>query len=175
MPVASSTVSRSTARVCASYSAKFAQCVVDEVAVHHGAGRRVVGLEQQPAQPGEQRHVAAEADLDELVGDRDAVADHAVHLLRILEPDQPGLRQRVDRNDLGAVGLRLLQHRQHPRMVGAGVLAGDDDQVGVATSSTVTEPLPMPMESISAVPEDSWHMLEQSGRLLVPKLRTRSW
>lgn len=41
-------------------------------------------------------------------------------------------------------------------------------------SSTVTEPLPMPMDSVSAVPEDSWHMFEQSGRLLVPKLRTSS-
>ena len=41
-------------------------------------------------------------------------------------------------------------------------------------SSTVTEPLPMPIASINAVPDDSWHMLEQSGRLLVPKLRTNS-
>ena len=43
------------------------------------------------------------------------------------------------------------------------------------TSSTVTEPLPMPIDSTSAVPDDSWHMLEQSGRLLVPKLRASSW
>ena len=61
-------------------------------------------------------------------------------------------------------------------MVGAGVLAGDDDAGRrSATSSTVTEPLPMPIESVSAAPEDSWHMLEQSGRLLVPKLRTSNW
>ena len=33
----------------------------------------------------------------------------------------------------------------------------------------------MPMVSTSAEPEDSWHMLEQSGRLLVPKARTKSW
>ena len=32
----------------------------------------------------------------------------------------------------------------------------------------------MPIDSVSAVPDDSWHMLEQSGRLLVPKLRTSS-
>ena len=31
------------------------------------------------------------------------------------------------------------------------------------------------IESVSAVPEDSWHMFEQSGRLLVPKRRTNSW
>ena len=45
----------------------------------------------------------------------------------------------------------------------------------LATSSTVTEPLPMPIASTSAAPDDSWHMFEQSGRLLVPKLRTNSW
>ncbi|CKS76668.1 Uncharacterised protein [Mycobacterium tuberculosis] len=39
----------------------------------------------------------------------------------------------------------------------------------------VTEPFPIPIESVSAAPEDSWHMLEQSGRLLVPKERTSSW
>ena len=33
----------------------------------------------------------------------------------------------------------------------------------------------MPMVSISAAPDDSWHMFEQSGRLLVPKLRTINW
>ncbi|SHV15240.1 Uncharacterised protein [Mycobacteroides abscessus subsp. abscessus] len=44
-----------------------------------------------------------------------------------------------------------------------------------STSGTDTEPLPIPIESVSAVPDDSWHMLEQSGRLLVPRLRTSSW
>jgi hypothetical protein len=42
-------------------------------------------------------------------------------------------------------------------------------------SSIDTVPLPMPMVSVSAAPEDSWHMLEQSGRLLVPSPRTSSW
>ena len=42
-------------------------------------------------------------------------------------------------------------------------------------SSTVTEPLPMPIASTNAAPDDSWHMFEQSGRLLVPKLRTINW
>jgi hypothetical protein len=41
-------------------------------------------------------------------------------------------------------------------------------------SGTETDPLPMPIASVSALPEDSWHMLEQSGRLFVPKLRTIS-
>ena len=33
----------------------------------------------------------------------------------------------------------------------------------------------MPIESVSAVPLDSWHMLEQSGRLLVPNCLTNNW
>jgi hypothetical protein len=44
-----------------------------------------------------------------------------------------------------------------------------------STSSTVTEPLPTPIDSLSAARDDSWHMFEQSGRLLVPKQRTISW
>ena len=131
MPVASTTVSSSTARVrrLVLVEARAVRC--DEVAVEHGARREVLGFQQQPAEPREQRHVAAEPDLDELVGDRDAVADDAVHLLRILEPHQAGLGQRVDGDDLGAVGLCLLQDRQHAGMVGARVLTGDQDAVGV--------------------------------------------
>ena len=39
----------------------------------------------------------------------------------------------------------------------------------------LTLALPMPMDSASAMLVDSWHMLEQSGRLLVPNARTNSW
>jgi hypothetical protein len=42
-------------------------------------------------------------------------------------------------------------------------------------SSRVTEPLPLPSTSRRARPLDSWHMFEQSGRLLVPNIRTKSW
>ena len=42
-------------------------------------------------------------------------------------------------------------------------------------SSSATVPLPMPMVSVRADPDDSWHMFEQSGRLLVPNARTKSW
>ena len=42
-------------------------------------------------------------------------------------------------------------------------------------SSSWTVPLPTPMDSFRPAPLDSWHMLEQSGRLLVPKARTKSW
>ena len=58
---------------------------------------------------------------------------------------------------------------EHPRVVGARVLPDDHDQVGVVEmSSRVTVPLPIPIVSVSAAPLDSWHMFEQSGRLLVP-------
>jgi hypothetical protein len=49
--------------------------------------------------------VTAEADLQERIRDGDARADHAVYLLRILEPQQTRLRQGIDRDDLRAVGL----------------------------------------------------------------------
>ena len=42
-------------------------------------------------------------------------------------------------------------------------------------SSRVTVPLPTPMVAPSPTPLDSWHMFEQSGRLFVPKARTKSW
>lgn len=104
----------------------------DERAVHDGTGRSVLGLEQQAAQALEQGHVAAEADLQELVGDVDTAPDHAVGLLRILEPAQAGLGQGgVDRDDPCAVALRLLERRQHPRMIRARILSCDDDQTGL--------------------------------------------
>ena len=91
-------------RACGiSYSSKPAQCAAMKSRSSTRARRCVVGLQQQSAQPREQRHVAAESDLHELVGDRNAVTDDPVHLLRILEPHQSRLRQRVDRDDLGAV------------------------------------------------------------------------
>ena len=44
-----------------------------------------------------------------------------------------------------------------------------------AMSSRLTVPLPMPIVADRAAPEDSWHMFEQSGRLLVPSRRASSW
>ena len=43
------------------------------------------------------------------------------------------------------------------------------------TSSRVTLALPIPIVSASATEVDSWHMLEQSGRLFVPYARMNSW
>src|SRR5690606_36350898 len=42
-------------------------------------------------------------------------------------------------------------------------------------SFRVTEALPIPRVSLSAFPLASWHILEQSGRLLVPNCLTKHW
>ncbi|MNJ51328.1 hypothetical protein D3C77_466280 [compost metagenome] len=42
-------------------------------------------------------------------------------------------------------------------------------------SSNVTVPLPTPTLWPKATPLASWHMFEQSGKLLVPKARTNNW
>lgn len=104
---------------------------VDELVVQHGPRRVVLGLQQQQVQRLEQREVAAGPDLQELVGDGRAAADDAAGLLGVLEPHQPGLGQRVHGDDLAAAPLGLLQRGEHPRVVGARVLAHDKDQVAV--------------------------------------------
>ena len=42
------------------------------------------------------------------------------------------------------------------------------------TSSMLTDALPIPIDSANPTLVDSWHMFEQSGRLFVPKARTKS-
>ena len=42
-------------------------------------------------------------------------------------------------------------------------------------SVTDTDPFPIPIVSASADPDDSWHMFEQSGMLLVPNARIINW
>ena len=65
------------------------------------------------------------------VGHVDATPDDAARLLRVAEVDHPGFAQRIDRDDLRAAPFGDLQGLQHARVVGAGVLAGDDDALGV--------------------------------------------
>ena len=79
----------------------------------------------------EQCEVAVDLDRQVQVGEVGALADQAAGLLRIAEVDEPGFAQRVDRDDLGAAELGRLEGREHARVVGAGVLAGDHDQLGV--------------------------------------------
>ena len=142
----------------------------DELLVDRARPRSVSFAERR-----EERLVAAEPDLEEVVGEGGAL-DQALGALRVVEPPQPGLGERVDGDDARAVPLGLLQRGEHARVVGAGVLPDDEDQVG---GVDVLERAPCPCRCrssrASAAPRDSWHMLEQSGRLLVPKRRTNSW
>ena len=130
-PVASRMSSQVTLRACSAKSSKPVVCVVDEVVVQHRAGVGVLGLQEQQVQRLEEGEVAAGPDLQELVGDGGAAADDSAGLLRVLEPHQAGLGQRVDGDDVAAVALGLLQRGEHARVVGARVLAHDEDQVGV--------------------------------------------
>ena len=78
---------------------------IDELAVDDAAGVAVVGLHQQLGQSLEERLVTADADLQEGIRDGDTGAEHAVHILGILEPQQSSLGQWVDRDDLRTVDL----------------------------------------------------------------------
>ena len=128
-PVAASASSQVIVRACSAKCLETDGVVADEVPVEHGAGRGVLRLQQQPVQHLEQGQVPAGTDLQELVGDRRTAADHAARMLRVLEADQTGLGQGVDRDDLPAVALGLLQRGEHARVVGAGVLPDHEDQV----------------------------------------------
>ena len=96
-----------------------------------GLDAPVVLLEQVLAERLEQRLIAAHADLDELVGDRGAVTDDAAGGLRVLEPHETRLGERVDRDDRGALEFGLLECTEHPGVVGRRVLSRDDDEARV--------------------------------------------
>lgn len=91
---------------------------------------RSVGLDDHFVEEAEERLVAADADLEEEVGEGGAL-EHAAGRLGVLEPFEAGFGQRVHRDDLRPGGLGLFEGREHPGVVGAGVLPGDDDQVGL--------------------------------------------
>ena len=103
----------------------------EESPVQHGSGRGRLRRQHPLGYRLQQRHVAADPDVQELVGELDARADQSAGTLRVLESLESRLGQRVDRDDRGAVPLRFLQGDEHARVVGAGVLAHDDDQVGL--------------------------------------------
>ena len=92
IPVASTTVSMSTERVSASVvvEARGSAAAMKSRSITVPGRRSSASTSSRP-RPVEQGQVAAEADLDELVGDRHAVTDHPADLLRVLEPDQAGL------------------------------------------------------------------------------------
>ena len=148
---------------------------LDEGLVDHGARGAVFLFQQQVSQRLEQGQVPADLDLQELVGELGAAADQPVHRLRVLERHQPGFRQRVDGDDGAAVVLRSFSAESIRGWLVPGFWPATKISSEWWMSSSDTVPLPMPMVGFGRVPEDSWHMLEQSGRLLVPSARANSW
>ena len=86
----------------------------------------------------------------------------------MLEAFQAALLERVEGDHLGAALHRLAQRFEHARVVGAGVLAEDEDGVGVLEVGEGHAALADPTLWPRATPLASWHMFEQSGKLLVP-------
>ncbi|MNU85429.1 hypothetical protein D3C71_751700 [compost metagenome] len=65
------------------------------------------------------------------VGRLVAVGEHFEWVLRVLETFQSALFQRVDAHHLRPAFYRFTQWFEHPRVVGAGVLAPDENRIGV--------------------------------------------
>ena len=151
-PVAASTVPISTERAAATLPSKPEQFCAMKSRSTTVRGP-VVGLQEQPRHA-EQGHVAAEADLDEFVGDRHAASGHPADRLRVVEADESASGSGLTAM-IRAIGLRLPEHRQHPGMIGARFCPAITMRSAAATSSTVTDPLPTPIDSVNAVPEDS--------------------
>ena len=80
----------------------------------------------------------------------------------------------VDAHNRGAGLLGVAEGREHPGVVGAGVLAKDKDGVSLLEVFEGDGAL-ADADDVEHMPLDSWHMLEQSGRLLVPSGRFISW
>ncbi len=59
------------------------------------------------------------------------VGEHLDGLLRVLEAFQPALAQWIEADHLSAALHSLTQWFEHARMVGAGVLAENEDRIGV--------------------------------------------
>ena len=60
-------------------------------------------------------------------------------------------------------------------MIGARVLPDDQDEVGLLEVLQFHRPLTDAQTLDQRRPRDSWHMLEQSGRLFVPNCLAKSW
>ena len=85
------------------------------------------------------------------------------------------LDQRVDVDELRAAAVGLGQRSQHPGRVRRGVVAHEEEHVGLLPVDQVDRPLAGRRGAVRARPLASWHMFEQSGRLFVPNSRTHSW
>ncbi|MNM58733.1 hypothetical protein D3C81_699720 [compost metagenome] len=89
-------------------------------------------LQDELGHAAQHRHVAAQGRAEERgVGRAVAVGQHLQRVLRVLEAFQAALLERIDAHHLGPTLHRITQRIEHARVVGAGVLAPDEDSVGV--------------------------------------------
>ena len=89
-----------------------------------------VRVQRSSSEPTEQRLIATEANREMQVGELGSAAGEATESLRVLEPQKAGFRERVHGKDPSAAALDLLQRREHPGVVRAGVLADHDHEIG---------------------------------------------
>ena len=81
----------------------------------------------------------------------------------------PRSRNGIEGDDLGVALARLGELVQHARRIRPDVLTEKEDAVGVLEIiEHVTVPTGTPIDSGSATDVDSWHMFDESGKLLVP-------
>ena len=150
----------------------------DEIVVEHRgqAGRflRTLCVQQVFPEALEECLVAAGPDLQEVISQ---LRTHPVCRdgLRVLEVKESGLGERIDGYDPAPFFLAFSSALSMRGWFVPGFCPATKMRPAVSRSFRLTEPLPMPMVSTRADPEDSWHMFEQSGRLLVPTPRTSSW
>jgi hypothetical protein len=85
---------------------------------------------QQLAESLKEGEVAVDLDRQVDVGQVGAGAEQSARLLRVPEVDQASLPKWVDRDQLRPVSFGDLEGTQHPRMIRARVLAGQDQQLG---------------------------------------------
>jgi hypothetical protein len=140
------------------------------------AKRLVMRLQHPLHDPLERRDIAADADLAKLAGDpRLAEGRHLDRILGRRKALERALTQRVEHDDRHLTARGSVQFRQHPRAVGARVLAEDEDCVGMCEVVEHQGPLADADTLGKATLVGSWHILEQSGKLFVPKRRANSW
>ncbi len=109
---------------------------VEEVVVEHrrraGFLRIALPLQEELGHAPQQRHVAAQGRAEVGgIGRAVAVGEHLDRALRVLEAFQAALLERVDAHHLGAALHCFTQRFEHAWVVGAGVLAPDEDGVRV--------------------------------------------
>ena len=133
-------------------------------------------IENKLHHPFQRRDVASDTDLAIFAGDPGrAERRHLDRVLRRGEALERAFAQWVHRHDRNAAPRRLAQRGHHPGAIGAGILPDHEDRVCLVEILQHDGALPMPMLSGRPTLVASWHMLEQSGKLFVPKRRTKIW